>query len=83
MLCVTNTTVKHSIYEAVYLSSRVVVMQARPGRIIAEVSIEGALERDDAYRVSAPFMADCRTLSELITDAHRASISTEETEVQS
>ncbi|MFT4067782.1 ABC transporter ATP-binding protein [Paraburkholderia sp.] len=75
--------VTHSIYEAVYLSSRVVVMQARPGRIIAEVPIEGPLERDDAYRVSTPFMQDCRTLSELIIDAHGASISTEETEVQS
>jgi NitT/TauT family transport system ATP-binding protein len=58
-------------------------MQARPGRIIAEVPINAPLERDDAWRVSEPFMRDCKTLSELITDAHRASHMTEETEVQS
>ncbi|HZZ13704.1 MAG TPA: ABC transporter ATP-binding protein [Paraburkholderia sp.] len=75
--------VTHSIYEAVYLSSRVVVMQARPGRIIAEVPIGGPLARDEAYRVSEPFMQHCKALSELITDAHRASFANEETGVQS
>jgi NitT/TauT family transport system ATP-binding protein len=84
---ITVVFVTHSIYEAVYLSSRVVVMGARPGRIIAEVPIDGAdegpLERDDAYRVSEPFMRHCKTLSELIADAHRASVANEATGVQS
>jgi NitT/TauT family transport system ATP-binding protein len=84
---ITVVFVTHSIYEAVYLSSRVVVMGARPGRIIAEVPIDAAgqaaLERDDAYRVSEPFMQHCKTLSELIADAHRASFANEETGVQS
>ncbi|WP_174364835.1 ATP-binding cassette domain-containing protein [uncultured Caballeronia sp.] len=66
--------VTHSIYESVYLSERVVVMQARPGRVIAEVAIDGAAERDDAYRVSAPFMQHCKTLSDLISDAHHTSL---------
>jgi NitT/TauT family transport system ATP-binding protein len=65
--------VTHSVYEAVYLSGRVVVMQARPGRVIADVPIGGPAERDEAYRVSAPFMQHCKTLSDLITDAHLAS----------
>jgi NitT/TauT family transport system ATP-binding protein len=82
---ITVVFVTHSIYEAVYLSSRVVVMQARPGRIIEDVPIEDTSNaaRDDAWRVSEPFMRHCRTLSELITDAHRASHANEETEVQS
>ena len=87
---ITVVFVTHSIYEAVYLSSRVVVMGARPGRIIAEVPIDDAnqtaqtaLARDDAYRVSEPFIQHCKTLSELIADAHRASFANEETGVQS
>ena len=40
-----------------------------------------ALERDDAWRVSEPFIRHCRTLSELITDAHRASHANEPSEV--
>jgi NitT/TauT family transport system ATP-binding protein len=69
---ITVVFVTHSIYEAVYLSSKVVVMQARPGRIIAEVAIDGPAFRDEAYRVSEPFLRHCKTLSELISDAHRA-----------
>ena len=61
--------VTHSIYEAVFLSSRVVVMGTRPGRVIAEVAIDGAQERDEAWRVSAPFLAHCQQLSQLLAQA--------------
>ena len=61
--------VTHSIYEAVFLSTRVVVMAARPGRVIADVAIDGPEVRDDEWRVSAPFLAYCRQLSELLTAA--------------
>ncbi|WP_454727327.1 MULTISPECIES: ABC transporter ATP-binding protein [Cupriavidus] len=61
--------VTHSIYEAVYLSSRVVVMAARPGRVIGDVAIEGPDVRDDAFRVSPAFMRYCAQLSALLTQA--------------
>ena len=62
--------VTHSIYEAVFLSSKVVVMGARPGRILAEVDIDGPRERDEKFRVSPPFMRTCEQLSELLTLAN-------------
>ena len=63
--------VTHSIYEAVFLSSRVVVMAARPGRVIADVAIDAPPQRDEAYRVSQPFIDNCRILSEHLTRANR------------
>jgi NitT/TauT family transport system ATP-binding protein len=47
--------VTHSIYEAVYLSTRVVVMAARPGRIVDEVAIEEPYPRGPDFRVSTQF----------------------------
>ena len=44
--------VTHSIYEAVYLSTRVVVMAARPGRLIEEVRIDEPYPRGPDFRVS-------------------------------
>jgi NitT/TauT family transport system ATP-binding protein len=49
----TGTTVifvTHSIPEAVFLSSRVVVMSPRPGRIAETVDIDLAYPRDEATR---------------------------------
>jgi len=63
--------VTHSIYEAVFLSSRVVVMAARPGRVIADVTIDAPPHRDEAYRVSQPFIDNCRILSQHLSRANR------------
>jgi NitT/TauT family transport system ATP-binding protein len=58
--------VTHSIYEAVFLSTRVVVMSARPGRILREVGIDEPFPRGDAFRVSQSFAMYCKTLSDLL-----------------
>jgi NitT/TauT family transport system ATP-binding protein len=62
--------VTHSIYEAVFLSSRVVVMGARPGRVLADVIIEGPEERDETFRTSAAFIEQCARLSRLLAEAN-------------
>jgi NitT/TauT family transport system ATP-binding protein len=61
--------VTHSIYEAVFLSTRVMVMAARPGRILAEVAIDELHPRTDAWRVTQKFAAYAKLLSEHLADA--------------
>lgn len=47
--------VTHSIHEAVFLSQRVIMMAARPGRVVDDIAITAPFPRDEAFRVSAPF----------------------------
>ncbi len=61
--------VTHSIYEAVFLSTRVVVMAARPGRVLREVLIDEPFPRAEAFRVSQKFLSCCKELSELLAEA--------------
>lgn len=61
--------VTHSIYEAVYLSSRVIVMGARPSRVVADVTIEGPDCRDEAFRTSESFIKQCAQLASLLQQA--------------
>ncbi len=58
--------VTHSIYEAVFLSSRVLVMSPRPGRIHAEVGIDAPRARTDSFRSTAEFAAHSAHLSETL-----------------
>jgi NitT/TauT family transport system ATP-binding protein len=69
----TTVFVTHSIYEAVFLSSRVIVMAANPGRIFAEYVIDEPQPRGEAFRLSDRFAARCRDLSKLLNDASIAS----------
>ena len=62
--------VTHSIYEAVFLSTRVVVMAARPGRVLKEVTIDEPHPRKDAFRVTQKFAAYAKELSELLATAN-------------
>jgi len=61
--------VTHSIYEAVFLSTRVVVMAARPGRVLKDVAIDEPHPRKDAFRMTQKFAAYAKELSELLATA--------------
>lgn len=63
--------VTHSIYEAVYLSQRVLVMGARPGRVVDEVRIDEPYPRRAAFRSSAHFLDACRRIGQAL-DATQA-----------
>jgi NitT/TauT family transport system ATP-binding protein len=61
--------VTHSIYEAVFLSSRVLVMTPRPGRIHGEVRIDAPHPRTDAFRNSVEFATYGARLSAMLGEA--------------
>jgi NitT/TauT family transport system ATP-binding protein len=64
--------VTHSIYEAVFLSTRVLVMTSRPGRIYVEFDIDEPHPRDDSFRKSARFADLCRELTAILFDVSQA-----------
>jgi NitT/TauT family transport system ATP-binding protein len=64
--------VTHSISEAVYLSQRVVVMAAHPGRIVDEISIGAPYPRGDDWRASPAFHTLERHLRQCLSDASKA-----------
>ena len=69
----TTIFVTHSIYEAVFLSTRIVVMAANPGRIFREIAIAEPHPRSEAFRTSVGFADHCRTLSVALMEASLAS----------
>ncbi len=58
--------VTHSVVEAIFLSTRVIVLSSRPGRIVGELAIEEPYPRADSFRISARFAAWNAKLSELL-----------------
>ncbi|NEQ77599.1 MAG: ABC transporter ATP-binding protein [Okeania sp. SIO2C9] len=55
--------VTHNIYEAVYLSQQVIVMAARPGRVVADVKIDVDYPRNEDFRMSQLCNDYCREIS--------------------
>ena len=68
--------VTHSIHEAVFLSSRVVMMAARPGRVVEEFHIDAPYPRTADFMVSPEFSRYAKQLQDSLL---RASVDTEET----
>ena len=66
--------VTHNIYEAIYLSTRVVVMAARPGRIVADISIDAPYPRLDEFRTSTLFNQYCREVMSYLSPSSPAAI---------
>lgn len=61
--------VTHSVFESVFLSSRVVVMAARPGRVFEDLPIDASYPRDEAFRTSPDYAALCRGASASLSRA--------------
>ena len=61
--------VTHSVFESVYLGSRVVVLSPRPGRVSAQLRVDAPGPRDEAFRTSAAYLEACRHVSALLAQA--------------
>jgi NitT/TauT family transport system ATP-binding protein len=64
--------VTHSVFESVYLSSRIAVMAPRPGRIFTELAVDAPYPRDGNFRMSPEYAAFCRRTSEALIEATAA-----------
>jgi len=61
--------VTHSIHEAVFLSTRVVMMAARPGRVVEEVRIDEPYPRTPDFMVTPQFSRYARQLQDSLLRA--------------
>ena len=68
----TTIFVTHSVFESVFLSNRIVVMAARPGRVFREMTVDAAYPRDEAFRTSPAYAALCREASDVLSAAMHA-----------
>jgi len=68
----TGIFVTHSVFESVYLSRRIVVMAARPGRVAHDIEVEAGYPRGEEFRTSADYVAQCRRVSEALAGAMAA-----------
>jgi NitT/TauT family transport system ATP-binding protein len=58
--------VTHSVYESVYLSSRIIALSPRPGRIIADIAMIEPKARDRDFRVTPLYGERCRQVREAL-----------------
>jgi ABC-type nitrate/sulfonate/bicarbonate transport system, ATPase component len=63
--------VTHNLFEAVYLSTRVIVMGANPGRVIDVVDIDKSYPRTEEFRNSMEFVSLCDRIAKGIASDER------------
>jgi NitT/TauT family transport system ATP-binding protein len=63
--------ITHSITEAVYMSTKVLVMSARPGKIIAEFDVPFSYPRNHDLRYEPEFGELCGKISHALRGAHQ------------
>ena len=64
--------VTHSVFESVYLSTRIAVMTARPGRIAADLAVELPQPRERSLRTASGYAAICAAVSAHLSRAMSA-----------
>ncbi|MBV1865685.1 MAG: ABC transporter ATP-binding protein [Rhodobacteraceae bacterium] len=64
--------VTHSVFESAYLSSRIVVMAARPGRVVADIDVPAPYPRGEDFRTSNDYNRYCREASDALHSAMQA-----------
>ncbi|MEQ8481503.1 MAG: ABC transporter ATP-binding protein [Hoeflea sp.] len=64
--------VTHSVFESVFLSNRITVMAARPGRVFDEVAVDAPYPRSQGFRTSSEYAALCRKTSDVLVNAINA-----------
>jgi NitT/TauT family transport system ATP-binding protein len=69
--------VTHSVYESVFLSSRIVVMAAGPGRITHDMALDTSYPRSQNYRMESQYASYCREAVDALERAmgHRVKVS--------
>ncbi len=65
----TAVFVTHSVFESVYLSQRIVVMAARPGRVMADLPVDAPYPRNELFRTSGEYAHLCRIASGKLEEA--------------
>jgi NitT/TauT family transport system ATP-binding protein len=63
--------ITHSVSEAVYLSTRVIVMSGRPGHIVDEFEVPFGMPRDPDIRFTAEFASLVGDVSHALREGHR------------
>jgi NitT/TauT family transport system ATP-binding protein len=67
-LATTIVFVTHSVYESVYLSTRIAVFAARPGRVVEEIDVPAPLPRDEEFRLGPLYAECCRKASHALKE---------------